>query len=170
MSDDAYLSFLDKANKDLDAGRQTQTQPQTQSQGDGRTKSLDVAASEIPAPLMGVEVYYVSETDEPFEPVVLAWEGAKRGVWPGTKQFASLISSNEPPVETMSPASFDPRDQYASVFKAVRAAVGGSEVDQAGVDVKVYRVEVGSSTVEYWVVALDAGGRLVGLKAQGVET
>lgn len=79
MSSDAYLSFLEKANSDLRAGQQPQTQTQTQQ---ARTETVDVNA-QIPASLASVDAYYVSETDEPFEPVVLRFEGAKRGDWPG---------------------------------------------------------------------------------------
>lgn len=62
------------------------------------------------------------------------------------------------------------------MLRAVRTAAVASDastsnVDQAGVDVKVYRVEVGRSRVEYWVLALDVvEGRIVGLRAKAVET
>jgi hypothetical protein len=60
------------------------------------------------------------------------------------------------------------------VLKAVReaaAASSGSSVDGAGLDVKIFRVEVATSRVEYWVLALDpADGKIVGLKAKAVET
>lgn len=81
-SDDAYMSFLNKANADLDAGRQ---QPATQSSRP-HTKAVD-ADEQIPAPLTAVESYYVSETDEPFEPVVLRWGEARGGVWPDHGTF-----------------------------------------------------------------------------------
>ena len=74
---------------------------------------------------------------------------------------------------TLSENSFDPRNQYASVLRAVREAVGASPGSGSGsaVDVKIYRVEIGASTVEYWVLALDANdGRIVGVKAKAVET
>lgn len=55
---------------------------------------------------------------------------------------------------------------------ATQAAGGGDKaIDETAVDVKVYRVEIGPSRVEYWVVALDVeGGKLVGLKAKAVES
>ena len=66
MSDDAYSSFLDKANQDTGASEaSTQSKPAS-------TKAVD---TEVPAALQGVEQYYVSEADEPFEPVSLKWEG-----------------------------------------------------------------------------------------------
>lgn len=77
-SDDAYTSFLEKANADLQAGRQ---QEQQATMGI-RTETVDVD-EHIPAPLDRVgETFYVSDTDEPFEAVVLRWEGARKGVWP----------------------------------------------------------------------------------------
>jgi hypothetical protein len=68
--DDAYTSFLDKANADLDAGRQQQAAPSAAT----ATRADAVDADEpVPAALAGVEAFYVSETDEPFEPVVMRW-------------------------------------------------------------------------------------------------
>lgn len=66
MSDDAYSSFLDQANQDTGASKAS-TQSKTAS-----TKAVD---TEVPATLQGVEQYYVSEADEPFEPVSLKWGG-----------------------------------------------------------------------------------------------
>ena len=66
MSDDAYSSFLDKANQDTGASKAS-TQTKSAS-----TRAVD---TEVPAALQGVEQYYVSEADEPFEPVSLKWGG-----------------------------------------------------------------------------------------------
>ena len=76
-SDDAYASFLDKANEDLNAGKATTSS----GQGKAKTKAVETGV-EVPAPLTSVEEYYVSDADEPFEPVALKWEGAKQGTWP----------------------------------------------------------------------------------------
>ena len=73
----------------------------------------------------------------------------------------------------MSASSFDPNNQYSSVFHAVKSAAveNDSEADQSTVDVKVYRVETGSARVEYWILALDAvEGHMVGLRAKAVES
>ena len=66
MSDDAYSSFLDKANQDTGA-----------SKASNQSKSVSTKAvnTEVPATLQKVEQYYVSEADEPFEPVSLKWGG-----------------------------------------------------------------------------------------------
>ncbi|KAL4949515.1 hypothetical protein BDW69DRAFT_198021 [Aspergillus filifer] len=169
-SDDAYMSFLDKANSDLDAGRNQQT---TQSSGGARTETVD-SDVKVPTPLMSIEAFYVSDADEPFEPVALKWEGAGKGNWPDVSSFSKLISPQKDlssSIETISPSSFDPRNQYESVLKAVRAAaVQGSGGDEGSVDVKIYRVETGNSRVEYWVVALDGEGLLVGLRAKAIES
>ncbi|KAJ5081921.1 hypothetical protein NUU61_010185 [Penicillium alfredii] len=169
-SDDAYMSFLNKANADLDAGRAPQ-------QGGGTVRTETVHASvSIPAPLQSVDAYYVSETDEPFEPVALRWEGATRGTWPSADQLSALISPDADltqGISTLSPSSFDPKNQYASALHAVRAAAveQAADSDPSGVDVKVYRVELTSTKLEYWVLALAAPeGRLVGLRAKAVET
>ena len=88
-SDDAYMSFLNKANADLSAGQQQQqSQPQSQGTSTARTQTVDANnQNQIPASLQSVDAYYISETDEPFEPVVLGWEGAKEGVWPSHCMF-----------------------------------------------------------------------------------
>ncbi|KAJ5569553.1 uncharacterized protein N7459_008983 [Penicillium hispanicum] len=169
-SDNAYMSFLDKANADLDAGRAAQ-----QGADSARTETVD-ASVQVPAPLKTVDAYYISEVDEPFEPVALRWEGANRGIWPSADQLSSLISPNSDlsrAISTLSTSAFDPKNQYSSVFHAVRSAAveKDNDADQSAVDVKVYRVELSSTKLEYWILALDAAeGRVVGLRAKSVES
>lgn len=94
-SDDAYMSFLNKANADLSAGQQQQ--PQSQGTSSARTQTVDAKnQNQIPASLQSIDAFYVSETDEPFEPVVLGWEGAKEGVWPSHCMF--FIFYSEPDI------------------------------------------------------------------------
>jgi hypothetical protein len=83
-SDDAYMSFLDKANADLDAGRASQPSSTV------RTQTVHTAVK-VPAPLQSVDAYYVSETDEPFEPVTLKWDGAANGTWPSAGTFFVVV-------------------------------------------------------------------------------
>lgn len=88
--DSSYMSFLDKANQDLSAGQkqqQQQTPFTSHTSTEVKTETLS-AGTRIPDPLKSVEVYYVSETDEPFEPVVLKWDGARKGVWPSLGEFS----------------------------------------------------------------------------------
>ena len=65
-SDDAYSSFLDKANQDTGASKSS-----TQS----KSANTTAVNTEVPMVLKGVEQYYTSEADEPFEPVSLKWDG-----------------------------------------------------------------------------------------------
>ena len=60
----------------------------------------------------------------------------------------------------MSVREWDPKGEYAEVVKAVESAGGKA---------KVFRTEEGSR-VEYWVVAVDGEGRVVGLRARAVES
>lgn len=69
MSSDAdYASFLDKANQDTGSAQQ-QSSSSKKNYG---TKSVDTA---VPQALESVEEYYVSDADEPFEPVALKYSG-----------------------------------------------------------------------------------------------
>jgi hypothetical protein len=68
-SDAAYASFLDQANQDTGAAQQQSSSSAKKSYG---TKSVDTA---VPSALEKVEAYYVSDADEPFEPVALAFGG-----------------------------------------------------------------------------------------------
>jgi len=91
-------------------------------------------------------------------------------------QLSNLISPNSDlsqDISTLTPSSFDPNNQYSSVFHAVRSAAVESDDngDQSAVEVKVYRVELSSTKLEYWLLALDVvEGRIVGLRAKAVES
>lgn len=81
-SDAAYLSFLDKANQDTTTST-AQQEPQ-QGQGFHASKTVDADQRQrVPRVLQDVQVYYVSDSDEPFEPVVLSWRPAADSKWPG---------------------------------------------------------------------------------------
>jgi hypothetical protein len=83
-SDDAYMSFLDKANADVSGSA-----PQ---QGANTVKTETVHSSlSVPKPLQSVDAYYISDTDEPFEPVALKWDGAAQGAWPSAGMFLLLF-------------------------------------------------------------------------------
>ncbi|WEW57057.1 hypothetical protein PRK78_002516 [Emydomyces testavorans] len=171
-SDEAYTAFLDRANADPSAGVQSASKTSSSFHA---TKTVD-ENQQVPKVLADVETYYVSDTDEAFEPVVLEWNEAEKGKWPTTDQLKSLIfpSSNAPDLEisTLSQSSFDPRNQYETVFHAIRTAVSGSEAKgTSDAEVKVYRIQHGNTRVEYWVIGLDQNKkRLVGMKARAVES
>jgi hypothetical protein len=75
-SDTDYASFLDKANQGTGAAEQ-----QTSAKKSYGTKSVDTA---VPKALEQVEEYYISDADEPFEPVALRYDGSS--VSAGTHQ------------------------------------------------------------------------------------
>lgn len=71
-SDDDYMNFLNKANEDPSAGS---VQTASKDQGKKEFKAADKGA-EIPQPLVAAtkDAFFVSDADEPFVPVSLAWE------------------------------------------------------------------------------------------------
>ncbi|KAI0479188.1 hypothetical protein GGR56DRAFT_366159 [Xylariaceae sp. FL0804] len=175
-AEEQYMAFLEKANQDPSAetaaGGKEEVKPQQQQQQGQQLKATDDGA-QVPAALReaAAGAVYVSDADEPFVPVCLAWDEAGKGL-PDEEEFASLIEHPSPPasagVELQDPAEWDPRGQYRAVLDAVRAATGGA-------DVRVYRVPhpAGGARVEYWVVGAEGKGkeaRLVGAKALAVES
>ncbi|KKY16881.1 hypothetical protein UCDDS831_g06714 [Diplodia seriata] len=148
-SDEDYAAFLDKANQDTGAA------PSAQSKSI-KTKAVD---SEVPQALLQVEEYYISDADEPFEPVSLKWNADSL---PSEGEFAKLIGHGSD-ASSISQDDFDPKGQYAKVLDAVKQA--GSQ------DVAIFRVQHGSTRAEYYVVSLDKkGGKIVGLKAVAIES
>jgi len=70
MSSEAeYAAFLDKANQEIGSA---ESRDASQKEGHG-SKSVNTA---VPKMLEQVEEYYVSDADEPFEPVALRFEGS----------------------------------------------------------------------------------------------
>lgn len=149
MSSDAdYAAFLDKANQDTGSA-ETKDASQKKSYG---TKSVNTA---VPKILEQVEEYYVSDSDEPFEPVALEFKGDSVSA----EDLKSLIGNSN--VEQVQNTGFD--SQYKKVMEAVKEAGNGT--------VKVFRVELEGTRAEYYVVAVDdKKGRIVGLKALAVES
>lgn len=70
-SDSEYMDFLNKANEDPSAG----SAAAQSSRGKKELKAADHGA-DIPQPLVTAtkDAFYVSDADEPFVPVSLAWE------------------------------------------------------------------------------------------------
>ncbi|KAI1804531.1 hypothetical protein F4811DRAFT_519545 [Daldinia bambusicola] len=163
-SDDDYMAFLNKANKDPSEGH---AKPQSTSKQE--FKATDDGA-QIPAVIQEAtkDTFYVSDADEPFVPVYLAWDESGKGL-PDEEEFASLIHHPDPSnaeVEIQDPADWDAQGQYKSILDAVRKAGKGN-------DVRVYRVSKGGVKVEYWVVTTEgkgSGAKLVGAKALAVES
>ncbi|KAI1447358.1 hypothetical protein F5Y02DRAFT_378940 [Annulohypoxylon stygium] len=163
-SDGDYMAFLDKANEDPSKGY---TKAQNASKQD--FKATDDGA-QIPAAIQEAtkDSFYVSDADEPFVPVYLAWnEGGK--CLPDEEEFATLIHHPEPAnaqIEILDPADWDTQGQYKAILDAVQKAGEGN-------DIRVYRVSKGGVKVEYWIVTTEGKGasaKLVGAKALAVES
>ncbi|MCJ1362933.1 hypothetical protein MMC16_002039 [Acarospora aff. strigata] len=149
-SDEDYASFLEQANQDTVAANSS-----SQS-GTAVTKAVD---AEVPEALQQVQAYYVSDADEPFEPVSLKWEGKNL---PSEHEFKDLID-HKADVSTMSVTDFDPRGNYKEAIDAVKGAGEG--------EIRIFRVHHGKTRAEYYIVCVDSkGSRLVGLKAKAVES
>ena len=72
-SDEDYMAFLDKANKDPNEGV-----AKTQSKGKVELKAVD-SGVRVPAGLKKAtsDAFYISDADEPFVPVCLKFDGKK---------------------------------------------------------------------------------------------
>ena len=75
-SDEDYMAFLDKANRDPNEGRASAAAASSSSKSP--FKALDKGAK-VPGPIAEIlakkkDLVYTSDADEPFEPVVLAWD------------------------------------------------------------------------------------------------
>jgi len=64
-------------------------------------------------------------------------------------------------VEELSIKEWDPKGQYKKIVDAVKEAAEG--------EVKVFRVDLEGSRVEYYVVGV-GGGKVLGLKVMSVES
>jgi len=64
-SDEAFASFLDKANEIPSASASVSHESAT-------TKNVD---ANVPASLRSIDKYYISDSDEPFVPLGLKWSG-----------------------------------------------------------------------------------------------
>ncbi|KAK4150187.1 hypothetical protein C8A00DRAFT_37223 [Chaetomidium leptoderma] len=170
-SDQDYMAFLDKANEDPSKGSASASA----AAGDKKKKNAFRTTQpgvEVPAPLLRVcgsgEAFYVSDADEPFEAVALAWDEAGRGL-PDEEEFAGLIQHWDPEnaeVEILDPVDWDRNGQYGEIIDVVREAGQGN-------DVRVYRVAGEGARAEYWVVTTEGkgkGAKLVGAKALAVES
>ena len=76
--------------------------------------------------------------------------------------FGKLIGHKRK-VSTVDTKEFDPRGQYKRIVEAVEKVGAGK--------VRVFKVELGGTRVEYFIVGYDEKGkRVVGMKALAVES
>jgi hypothetical protein len=93
-----------------------------------------------------------------------------------TADLSTLISESKDlsrSIESLPITSFDPKDQYPEVLGAVRAAAAEKNPDatEEAVELKVYRIEITTTRIEYWILALHAADKkIVGLRAKAVES
>ncbi|KAI8208076.1 hypothetical protein K4K48_000755 [Colletotrichum sp. SAR 10_66] len=165
MSDADYAAFLDKANQDPNEGY---AKPAATKKGE--FKAQDEGA-EVPKAIQDVlkeDKVYVSDADEPFVGVALAWDDGGKGL-PDEVEFAQLIQHPDPEnadVELQDPVDWDANGDYKDIIEAVRKAGKGN-------DVRVYVVPKGGVRTEYWLVTTEGkgkGAKLVGVKALSVES
>ena len=180
-SDSAYASFLTSANKTPTTTSGTsKTHPSSTAQSKSTAADPSVSGDALPPSLQtlvkdsaashrdgGDEeegLIYRSETDEPFEAVMLNYAGDEL---PTAEGFAKCVKAEGEDVEVLEAGEWDPRGRYGRVVEAVRGAGGGDG------EVKVYRVARGSTRCEYYVVAVrrqGVGRSLVGVKVRAVES
>ncbi|KAK0634608.1 hypothetical protein B0T17DRAFT_481270 [Bombardia bombarda] len=168
-ADDDYMNFLNKANQDPSEGYAKPQQQTKQQTKEFKAADADV---EIPRPLVEVTrgdgAFYISDADEPFEPVALRWDEDGKEL-PDEEEFATLIHHWDPKqaeVEISDPIDWNSSGQYTKIIDAVREAGQGN-------DVRVYRVAKGGVKAEYWVVTTEGkgkGAKLVGVRALAVES
>jgi len=108
--------------------------------------------------LQNLEVTYTSDTDEPFEPIVLDYAGHEL---PDAKQFAKCVKKDEGNVEVLEEGDFDPQGQYKDILSKVKEAGNGK--------VGCYRVKVSETRAEYYIVSV-GDRKLVGARARAVES
>ncbi|KAH8599353.1 hypothetical protein B0O99DRAFT_649936 [Bisporella sp. PMI_857] len=162
-SDEDYAAFLERANQDPGEGF-------VKSDAATKKKGFELRATdqgEVPAVLRSkkvVDAFYVSDSDEPFEPVSLALPSDTKTL-PDEVAFAKLVDHPEPTsagVEILDIGEWDAHGQYKDVVDATREATEGS-------DVRVYRVRRDGARVEYWVVGVK-DGRLLGVRTLAIES
>ena len=84
-SDEDYMAFLDKANRDPNEGVSNTTTAAANAAAAGELKAADEGA-DVPAPIAQAvrDAFYVSDADEPFVPVCLelpsAGDGGREGL------------------------------------------------------------------------------------------
>jgi hypothetical protein len=158
MSDDAsYTAFLNKANEDPKAGASESTS-QTKSKFDptSTNESLPSSLQSVPKTLT-----YTSDTDSPFEAVVLNYAGEEL---PSQAEFKKALGARgeQGDIEELSVQEFDPRGQYDEIINRVKEAGSGKGI-------RVFRVELDTTRVEYYIVTVGER-KLLGLYTKAVES
>lgn len=168
MADDtSYGTFLAKANQDPKSGgsNEPQSTSQARSQYDPTTSSEALPASLRSLP----SITYTSDTDSDFTPVFFSYAFDEL---PTTEQLGQVLSKKgiEGEIEELSVESFDPRGEYKEIVKRVKEASGsGEKGDGEQKGIKVFRVQILSTRVEYYILTI-GDRKLVGVMTKAVES
>ncbi|CAK7230843.1 hypothetical protein SCUCBS95973_007711 [Sporothrix curviconia] len=160
-SDDAYASFLDKANEDPNAGRARPADKEPKATAQSK---FSANAKQVPQKLVTAakDRFYTSEADEPFVPVCFGL--GKATSLPNEDEFISITDSEHSAdsITILDPVDWDKQGSYKPLIDELQEASKGN-------DVRVYRVQVDSTRVEYWLVST-VDGNLLGYKAKAIES
>ncbi|KZF19959.1 hypothetical protein L228DRAFT_250374 [Xylona heveae TC161] len=147
-SDEEYSAFLEKANQDTNLTKADISNPATKG-----------GAPDVPQALLELDEYYVSDSDEPFEPFSFHWDGPH---FPSIEEFKSLIDS-QAEITTLDAGEFDPRGYYKKVLSVISDLGDG--------DLKIYRVQHDNIRAEYFIMSrIPSLSKVIGAKARAVET
>ncbi|KAL1901381.1 hypothetical protein Sste5346_001786 [Sporothrix stenoceras] len=166
-SDDAYAAFLDKANEDPNAGRAT-TNGANGVNGHSDTNGVNGVNSahskQVPERLVTAakDQFYVSDSDEPWVPV--SFDIGQATSLPNEDDFikAAGLKQSADNITILDPVDWDSQGQYKPLIDELR-------LESQGNDVRVYRVQIDSTRVEYWLVS-QLDGNLLGYKAKAIES
>lgn len=157
MADDAsYTNFLNKANQDVSSGGSNQPQSTSQARSKFDPTLSGASNGSVPKPIADIKATYTSDTDSDFEPVFFSYSGS--GL-PSSKDFEKCMDGRGK-AEELSEKGFDPRGHYKQVIDAVKSV---------GKGVKIFRVELGGTRVEYYILTV-SDGKLLGVVAKAVES
>ncbi|CAK7272049.1 hypothetical protein SEPCBS119000_004918 [Sporothrix epigloea] len=160
-SDDTYAAFLDKANEDPNAGHSAPLHKD--SKATTQTTS-SIHAKQVPQRLVAAaqDQFYVSDADEPFVPVCFGLGEVQR--LPDEDEFIRITGSKHSAdnITILDPVDWDKQGSYKDLIDELREEAKGN-------DVRVYRVQIDSTRIEYWLVST-IDGNLLGYKAKAVES
>ncbi|CAK7199001.1 hypothetical protein SEUCBS139899_001669 [Sporothrix eucalyptigena] len=160
-SDDAYAAFLEKANEDPNAGRPAKNSSNGKNGTNGKASTRE---KQVPERLVTAakDRFYVSDADEPWVPV--CFDLGDKTSLPDEDKFLSIVNVDGSPddVSILDPVDWDKQGDYKPLIDELR-------VESKGNDIRVYRLKVDQTRVEYWLVStLD--GNLLGYKAKAIES
>ena len=161
MADDpSYATFLAKVNQDPSSETNSSLNQST-AQARSKFDPTEQPNSSAPPQLQHLDVTYTSDTDAAFEPCFFSYAATSL---PTVEDFKHCLKAkgNETKVEELSVEDFDPRGEYKEVLDKVE------EVGE-GKGVKIFRVEVDRTRVEYYVVTVGER-KLIGVVAKAVES